>query len=479
MELILKSEHPERWQEPCIFAVLSSAQESLLIASGYFSQLLHWEQRFPGQSVSRKHSGLEFELAGDGILLDTPAKLTSIFIEIVTDSTGKLGNVEPFLRSLLPASFLEEILNLPHREEITIDANRDTEVPNTLTRFNTRFIDVPVNTLPSTRNKEPLISATRWARVIVWNNGAIIIWSPPVGFWASGHVRWPHNAIPSKTELALRELLNPTLNPASRVRVWFNELMNHEKYYLESWLRELGAWESRIYTKLARGEKAYEVNDLPVLQSELAILADYLDRVRVSERFYLRRAKVSKLIQSIPGLADEFIDTESTLKQNLEDARKSLRSAFDLLGTVAQGVNANLAQKTQQNQDRLHLMIELVTAVLVVPSLVAAIYGTNIRELAPDSLGSIGELIALIISLSIISFGVLAWVKDGKPTLNRAWVVILGSTIFLVAVLRHISWLLSFISIGVGILAIIGIQIYLSRKPITYPIRIKGRLRNK
>lgn len=57
--------------------------------------------------------------------------------------------------------------------------------------------------------------------------------------------------------------------------------------------------------------------------------------------------------------------------------------------------------------ERLNWLITLFTAVLFVPTVVSGIYGANIEVLSDGAKGSLWELIALMVGLALLSFGLL------------------------------------------------------------------------
>ncbi|AZI56804.1 hypothetical protein EH165_00070 [Nakamurella antarctica] len=441
MDLVTQSGSPERWLSPSILLAAAFDTRSALASAGWFASLFEWEDRFPGHHVPILIEHLNFEVVGDSTLLtDGGRQFDLVHIEVALDGTPGLPTIDALLRQFVPSCILDELPNLPDYAAVTVNSNRDTEAPESWAALGASFIDVPVNTLPSTRGGSlAVISATRWARVVRWNVGLLVVWTPPNGYWNAIDVRWPHHAIPSRKRESLAMMLDDSRTVDARLLDWFREASAHERYFLGTWTTELEVWESQLFAQLARGQQAYSTINLPTLQRDIGVLAGYLDRVRVSQRFYLRRAEVSAVVGGVPGLQDLFNDVQQHLGADLRQARESLRSAFELLSSVSQGAQAYAAAESQKGQERLNKVLTAVTAVLFVPTLVAGVYGTNVRELSPGSSGSLLELFALMFGLSLSSIGVLTWGRAGKPTLWSGTTCVIGLLVTVAVVLRHSS----------------------------------------
>lgn len=245
MDLVTQASEPARWASPSVLVAAVSGTRSVLTSSGWFTSLLAWEARFPAEPTGAVIDGLE-----------------------------DVAVVDAFLRRFVPGVILDELPHLPSHEAVTVNANRDTSSPESWAVIGASFIDVPVNTLPSTRGGSlPIISATRWARVIRWSTGMLVLWTPPLGYWEPDEVRWPHHAVPSRSRDALVAMLNPSASMEDRVLGWFDEATGHERYFLETWTTELETWESRLFAQLAKGADAYATMDLPSLQRDIGVLA--------------------------------------------------------------------------------------------------------------------------------------------------------------------------------------------------------------
>ncbi|MGL5829852.1 MAG: CorA family divalent cation transporter [Angustibacter sp.] len=457
MQTVTQAEAPDRWAGPSVLVTVACGDSSVIAASGWFSRLLDWEERFPGPVRQLHRHGLDFGAVGDAGLLVEADPASIVQIEAVLEDSGIDEVTMDLLSIFIPHEIFRELVHLPMHDAVTVNANRDTFCPESWSELGASFIDIPVNTLPSTRGGAlPIIAATRWVRVVRWNRGLLMLWSPVSGYWEPGHVRWPHHGIPSRSKQALNSMLGADLTADQRLLLWFQEVIAHEKYFLDAWTTELEHWEARLFQQLAEGDSTYAALELPPLQRDIGVLASYLDRVRASERFFLRRAEVSSLVGHVLNLPELFWQTQSELKIELQQARGSLRSAFDLLSSVSQGAQAYAAAESQKSQERLNALITTVTTVLFVPSLVAAVFGANIRELSPESSGSLPQLFGLMFAMSVASMGALRWVRIGR--LGLASVILLGlgaslaAAVYLWRDLRLLAlvWGLAWLLLGVA-----------------------------
>ncbi len=450
MDLVTQASCPQKWAGPSVLLSATRESRAVLAASGWFGSLLEWEKRFPGPQVEIMSDSITFTAVGETSFFTERNHFERVQIELILEDGLIETDVFRFLRDFIPAAIIDEISALPDHDAVTVNANRDTHHPDSWAEIGATYVDVPVNTLPSTRGGAlPIISATRWARVIKWPAGLLICWSPATGYWEPDQVRWPHHGVPSHKLSALNAMLDSTITTEQRTCNWFNEATAHELYFLQIWTTELETWESRLFRQLAKGDSAYTSLDLPALQRDIGVLAGYLDRVRVSERFYLRRSDISQLVSSVPGLTDIFVEVREKLNVELRQARESLRSAFELLSSVSQGTQAYAAQESQKTQERLNILISTLTAVLFIPSLVAGIYGANIEELDPGSKGSLRELLGLMFALSVSSIGVLSWSRIGQVNLLSGTVLAIGIGLTFAIVIRHGSSPTG-IAVGIG-----------------------------
>lgn len=458
METLLRSEHPQRWSLPSVrISASKPSGQTALAAAGWHRELLSWEQHWPADGgVSADVGDITLSVLGNPELL-TQGDATRE-IEIVLDSSGDLAQYRGLLEATLPKVIFAELESLPDFSEVTINANRELELPPSWHSLQGGLLDLPLNTLPSTRaGSLPLISSTRWVRVIRWNEGILTIWNPAEGHWKHSEVRWPHNGIPSRTREWVRDAQRKHMSPPERLYRWMQDCVRHETYYLQTWEVEVERWESHLFAELASGDQAFETLDIPRLQRDIGVLAQYLTSVRQSQRAYLRRSEVVSLARDVPEVQKILKSAQQTLDSDITHARSSLRAAFELLNTTSQGAQTFATSKSQEATERMNQLITRVTAILFVPSLVAGIYGTNILELSPGSTGSLLELLGLMAGASFVSFGVISWIRLSRVSSHAVYTLGIGITIVLATLLGRIDWWAPLVAAAVGIVSTLAL----------------------
>jgi hypothetical protein len=80
-----------------------------------------------------------------------------------------------------------------------------------------------------------------------------------------------------------------------------------------------------------------------------------------------------------------------------------LREAFRSLSNAATGEQLYTAREQQQSSERLQNTITFVSVTLLVPALIAAIYGANVNELTPGATGRITSLLGAMAAGALIS----------------------------------------------------------------------------
>lgn len=440
METLLRDEHPDKWSLPSVrISASNPSGRTALAAAGWHLELLTWEQYWTSPAAPVDVGDISLSVMGDARLLTQKGATREI--EIVLDAENDLEKYHALLHEVLPEAIFAELGSLPNASEVSINANRELEVPSSWPAIRAGLLDFPLNTLPSTRaGSLPLISVTRWVRVIRWNDGLLTIWGPAEGHWKDSEIRWPHNGIPSRSRTWLREARSKHLTSDERLKQWIQDCVRHETYYLQTWEAEVERWESHLFAELASGDQAFETLDIPRLQRDIGLLAQYLTSVRQAQRAYLRRSEVVSLARDVPEVQAILHDAQGTLDSELNHARSSLRAAFELLNTTSQGAQTFAASKSQEATERMNQLITRVTAILLVPSLVAGIYGTNILELSPGSTGFLIELLGLMTGASLLSFGVISWIRMSRISTHAVYTFGLGITVVLATLLGRLTW---------------------------------------
>lgn len=447
MELVLQKNDPGKWAGPSVMvsgsSIDDSGERSFLGMSGFFLHLADWERKWSDRGSTCRVGNVTMGIQGDIALASAGGgNYDSVELHIITASDEDVDQLAEMLEFILPPHIYDNLWTLPPVNSITVNANRDMVLPDSWVENDVQMVDLPVNSIPSTRSGSlPLIAATRWVRVIAWPKGLMVIWRPPVGQWGQDEVRWPHNAVPSRSGNYLQECTEHHVEPERRVNRFFCDTIIHEEYFLGSWFTEIETWETHLFNELSTGESGFQSLDLPRLQRDLGTLADYLARARLSQRFYLRRAEVSELVRRRPDVVEMFCAVSGTMDQKISDGRISLRASFELLNTASQGAQAYAAERNQKASERLNVMVTTVTAVLLVPSLVASVYGANVRELAPDARGSVPLLLVLMLGLSTTSFGAIGVIRHARVRAFDVTLICLGLVIAAFGVMSaSLSW---------------------------------------
>lgn len=405
--------NPELWRDPgLLFSLSKSDGTSYSVIGGARARVAMWENRIAGghdtflPSVHRIARGNEELLQGflrDG---DFSGQEFSFELDISWNRSGGYDAVKLLLEEFLPARLRNLVKSLPPLDGAAVNENRTVGVPEEFSDLNVTVLDLPINALPSSRQRQrPLVLGTRWVRLILLTNGLIALWHPcELKSWPDDKVPWPHNAVPSRSRDNLISLVSGHLSAKDRQERWVQDTVAHEKYFAESWSGELEFWQDSAFEWLT---KSLTLDDVQALRDELGLLSHYVPSVRWTQRAMKRRSKEEGVNDSYSHVAKELKDCEAALSIMLADMRSKLTESFDVLATVSQRVQEDAASKAQETSERLNWLITLFTAILFVPTVVSGIYGANIDSLSPGSLGTMHELLGWMAGSALVSFGLL------------------------------------------------------------------------
>lgn len=398
---------PELWAGPSVALVARARGESVLALSGYFARLAEWEQRFQSQSESRSF-GLTFSVDGSSEVLQDSAPWSAARLEIILDHphlpvvwpmcdeplTGALSTV---VSAVLSRPVTEALLDLPPIGSNSISSNRSLGPSASLAGMH--VADLRLSSLPArNRHTIPLIYASRWVRIVRYQQRSCFIWDVPEGQWGP-EVRWPHNVIPSFNSRWLVDGYRTAESGDRLIGSRILEIIGHSRYFVATLGSELEHWEEGLFARMSQGVDVFDKLELHGIQEELGHLANYLSRSRVDLKAFRRRSRVeSKLFDS----DNERIQQElNFLGADLERERENLRGAFALLSAAATGDQLRAAQVAQEEaraaqefNRRTQDTILIVSALLLAPSLVVAVYGSNVRQLVSGGRGDIWSLFA-------------------------------------------------------------------------------------
>jgi hypothetical protein len=233
------------------------------------------------------------------------------------------------------------------------------------------------------------------------------------------------------------------LDSEDRILSFLTDCFIHEEYFIRSWMLELEIWEERLFGQLVETHsEVFGGLRFPELQKELGHLADYLALVRFDQRNVGRRADESRAL-SRPTvkslLTNRSVELEALISQN----RMLLREAFRSLSNAATGEQLYTSREQQQSSERLQNTITFVSVTLLVPALIAAIYGANVNELTPGATGRITSLLGAMAAGALISTLGLRSVQGQELVPGGSKVGVSMAVIGLAGIISTGIWLLT------------------------------------
>lgn len=455
-----------RWLGPSYALAVSDGSRAMCVLSGYRKELATWEGRVPSAG-RRRLTWRTYEAVAFGatsLVGKTVTAWTSFELDVILDDMPA-DELTELVRYCGGPIVADGINNLPKVGSVPISANRDLEVPKTWKDAGITAVDLRVSTMPTRRRKRnsEVIYGSRWVRIIVMPNGFIAMWYPVEGNWPVDQVRWPHFCIPSRSPSWISTYaISPDLTGSERLHGYLSDFVTHEEYFLNSWGLELELWEETLYAQLVDVDsEVFGRLRFPELQRELGHLADYITRLRFDQRNLSRRTDESRALSG-QRVNDLLVHHSEMLGDEINQSRALLRHAFSLMSSAATGEQFFITRKQQQVTERFQNTITFVTAVLLVPTLIAGVYGSNIRELSPSSRGTLPELLGAMAIGAVTSAGILRW-RQGHPLVGQtrrhnAIVLLIGlavaiSGVTLIAARGYSTAMIEFIASGLVIAA--------------------------
>ena len=392
-----------------------------LLAGGWRHRCTAWERRFADAGLV---DGGETETpwGWPGQVLTDPASgdpgTGCEELEVILDHADAdylaMPGLADAVRTVLGPQGLADLTALPRPGATSITSNRPLLASSAA---GLRVADLRFSTLPYSHGEtdRPIQYASRWLRLAASPDAVVLLWAPLEGRWEPEHVRWPHHAVPSRRVESLRVAARP--GPATtRLAHILGDCLEHEAYFLDTWQMELEAWEAKVYGSLADGETVLRGVDLsdPV-RARAGTLATFLSRTEFDLRALRRRLEVEDLFdtEEIRTAVRPVLDRASatqTVNQRLR------REAFSLLTAVAAGEQlqasrdqADATDAQRQATEALQQTIAWVTGLLLAPTIVIAIFGANIVQVAPSSTATLPQLAQWAVLASGLSMTVLWW----------------------------------------------------------------------
>jgi len=365
----------------------------------------------------------------------------SFELEVVEDE-----HALPVLKAVLGSELAGQIDAHVQRFPIghfDVSANREQEPlhlvhPQSGMAFAADTCDLRVATLPYRQGNiaAELVHGWRWARLYLlqppsssWGPGLIVLWGDLDGIDdATGDAttgaspervsaqrrierswRWPHFGIPSRAPEWFAEVaLNGSVTTEDRVKQFVFDLVTHEEHFLDSCAEEAELWEISVLERnrdTAPSERASATAMAWDFRRdrELYELYSFLDTVRRDLRVLRRRSQESGLIAKV-GLTDLLLERARGLDRRVGELRSALRDALGVHASVAMTtllrVNQEIERTSQEARaasERLGVVLSLLTALVLVPTLVASVFGGSVHALNPTATGSLSLLVLLMI----------------------------------------------------------------------------------
>lgn len=433
--------HPELWKGPGVLFSLSKTNhqeditDACTILSGPRLGIAAWEGRWQGDFEFDLHgnraSGIgDISLPTEAFLKD--ASDLSFEIDLSWNSDSEQEQAYAILAEWLPAALMRTVTSLPDLDTHSVNENRPTLVRQDDWGGDICVLDLPINTLPSTRQRtRPIVMTTRWVRLILTQRGHIALWhTPRLDVWPQANVHWPHNAVPSFTAEHLLKMGTCHISPSDRAKNWFEETLSHEQYFLDAWATEIEFWQDSAFQWLRNDLSLTEVNSI---RDDLGLLSSYLTSARWTQRAFSRRSAESGLSRVNPDCAAILSENQAQIDERLRMDRQILSDCFSILSTVHQRVQEDSALQSRRASERMNWLVTVVTGALLVPTLIAGIYGANVVEFSDGAAAPLTELLSFMISGGLISIGLL-------NAINHRWTTASSAFLFgIAAIILHSS----------------------------------------
>lgn len=411
------SQDPGPWQGPS-WSISASADDgaTAFAASGYFERLWRWEGRFAGMEPTGDLP-VGCPRAGDSVFTSDGKRMlfdrswTAAELNIELPSLGPEG-LEDLLDSLLPGE-CQDVMAAVQLEGVPVTAHVPLQSP-----AGTSVVDFEVPTLPSRRGDRdrPLSFGARRARIVVTHLGPVVLWGEIEGPWDVQSIPWPHHAMPSRSLAWDDRCFTEHRTPPQRLNDVLAGFCDHVRYQQATWQVEHEHWEQGLFSELGVGASTFEGLDLVRYQRELVTLADFLGHARTAQRAMTRRPSIDPPLMEA-SLRTMLLEQGSVIGTDLDEARKTVRESFALVANIASGQQSLLAEQQRDATNQLQGLVTVATSVLLVPALVVAVYGANLRELSTGSRGDLWSLLLLMVA-SALGASVLVRVVVGRRLLR-------------------------------------------------------------
>jgi len=182
--------------------------------------------------------------------------------------------------------------------------------------------------------------------------------------------------------------------------------------------RDLEQWEFRFFFRAADPDADTS-------------LVSYLSRIRLSG-LGAAAARLGQLTSDLREVefeavgnanravpVDSLRDQSLAIERALNGMRAELRSAFDLIANTAASQQLELAHAEQRRSQSLQTVLALIAAVLLMPSLIAGVFGANVGFADRDTAAAFTALVLLMAASVPLTFVVIR-VLEGVQILPRS-----------------------------------------------------------
>ncbi len=190
-------------------------------------------------------------------------------------------------------------------------------------------------------------------------------------------------------------------------------LLRHHEYCLDVFGAVLAEWETRFFSATGELDRGVELELLAQLHEELVGLRRFLEQLDHAQRSIRRRA------QNQPGfpevIREEAKQRCDSLAPLIRELRRDLQAAYAMLTGAAATQQAITARRREIAGHRATIVGSVLAGVVLVPGLVAAFYGADVRGL-PGREQEIGLLFMVGASVvgAVLVAGVLLWAVRGR-----------------------------------------------------------------
>jgi hypothetical protein len=160
------------------------------------------------------------------------------------------------------------------------------------------------------------------------------------------------------------------------------------------------AWSRRLSVQLARGQGMFDQVKVDELQAELGSIGSAIALADISVRNSLLRLSEEPRAADLKAWQSHFDNLAVQVQEDQEQYSKNLNR----LSSLALGVQSHLRESQGRG-------FALITALVLLPSLVIGVFGANLAALSSGAKASPADLVVWIIASSVITLSLLmpAW----------------------------------------------------------------------